>query len=172
MNNKEKLYLAKTAFEFRDSLKSFAEDNPRQVPKIITGLGGASIGGFSGGALGCAAGMLAGALKDPDEEKDESRLGNAAKWGLGGIGLGGLAGAGLGGYMGYNSTIGEIAGDKFKELQDRIRQEEDKLNTMYDVPPNSDISIAPGPTTMPADLEYNDFVDLYNNKAPNLDPNQ
>jgi hypothetical protein len=151
MNNKEKLYLAKTAFEFRDSLKSFARDNESQLPKAVAGAGGGFVGGAAGGALGGTAGLLYGALKKPDEEEDESRMGNALKLGLGGVGLGTMAGAGIGGYMGYNSDVAEVAGDQFKELMDQRRTRKDMV---------TDFSLYPEPfnTTDPVPTEKNDGI--------------
>jgi hypothetical protein len=90
MNNKEKLYLAKQA-NLREWMSRRA-------------LYGAGLGAGTGGA----AGALVGALQDPDEEEDESRLGNAAKWGLGGAAVGGVLGGGAGAQDGIMGGISQL----------------------------------------------------------------
>ena len=63
------------------------------------------------GLTGGLSGALYGALKDPDEEEEETRLGNAAKWGLGGA----VVGGGLG--YGADKLFGDDARAAAKELQ-------------------------------------------------------
>ena len=104
MNNKEKLYLVKIAE------KDGTPGMPKgwSMKKLMSGLGtgmGAFAGGAGGASLGLTGGLLYGALKDPDEEEEESRLGNAFKWGLGGTLLGGGVGAGLGALLGSKSKV-------------------------------------------------------------------
>ena len=115
MNNKEKLYLIKQGRYPVNSGYSGSRGEGRIARPSHNYVGDAmedSIyhdgsrksfrrnmlgGGGAGAGISALLGALYGGIKKPDEEKDESRLGNAAKYGLGGAALGGVSGAGLAG---------------------------------------------------------------------------
>ena len=151
MNNKEKLYLAKQARSPRNDMSigastsfqgSYGEGRIPSIPpkdffeppEDTTGNFRSHMiaGGGAGAGIGTLLGALYGGLKKPDEEDDESRWGNAAKYGLGGAALGGVSGAGLAGIDRLASALWGAQRDRELKASQSYQRDLANQEQLYD----------------------------------------